>query len=340
MGRLERLLAALALLLAAPSLACASAHVYWRLNVTVDQSCFAGGNHFANIDDVFFYDVNGNNIATTGGTASDSGNLASSAANAFDNNGGTLDSIDTNGLYGVGGHPTTVFLEYAFSSAKDPGWIKVNGTLNGGGFGCVDGQGFNTFTAQYSDDNASWTTAHTTTNFRNLDYSPVGYTGVNGTAHRYWSFLQINAKLTNEPDAAEIEFHATPGGSDLSSCTTISSSDLGGFPKTNAHDSNTGTFWVSNTTTRFTSYIGCDYGTAKTVNEFKLRVRNDSFATNEGTRDGMVRYSDDGSTWTTQWVVTDQASWSAGEVRTFANDGYSASNGPANGSMLLLGVGH
>ena len=83
----------------------------------------------------------------------------------------------------------------------------------------------------------------------------------------------------------------------------ISSSDLGGLPKGNAFDNNTGTLWAcgeSGVGIPEVSYIGQNFGVVRFIRRFTIR-QNDS---GNRVKDVYLDYSDNGSDWTTLQTIT------------------------------------
>lgn len=93
-------------------------------------------------------------------------------------------------------------------------------------------------------------------------------------------------------------------GSDITtSGQAISSSDLGGYPKGNAFDKNTGTLWACNDYYLIgiaeNAYIGQDFGTSRGIRRFTIRQDDAS----NRVKDAYWEYSDNGSDWTTLQTI-------------------------------------
>ncbi len=83
--------------------------------------------------------------------------------------------------------------------------------------------------------------------------------------------------------------------------TAISSGYTGGYPDSNAFDGNTGTIFVSDTTTG--AYIGKHYSTPQSINQIDYYT----YGTNPADRTPSsvtVKYSDDGVSWSSEGVYT------------------------------------
>lgn len=293
---------------------------YARVKITNDNNQFSGGNYFTNIRELKFYDGDSKPIATTGGTAIESGHFSSNtAANAFDNNITTLWSGDTNGLHGVGGHPTTVYLGYQFATPQAVAFAQIDGHNVAGPIG---------FDFEVSNDGSSWTLiagiASTYTTGAGWPIGATAFGRADDPAFRYLRLRWYRSHTTQLPDAAEVEFRATLGGSNVATGgTAYSTGDLGPtWAKATAFDGNTATFWVSATGISMGDMaIGYDLGSGNSsaCNQVRLTIRNDGFGPQEAPKECCVEGSSNGTDWTTLYALTGIAAWSAGEARNLSN---------------------
>lgn len=121
-------------------------------------------------------------------------------------------------------------------------------------------------------------------------------------AHRYWRLRILTiAGATSYACVNEFQMRETVSGSDVTgSGTAIASSELGGNVAANAFDNNNTTYWESTSTAWVSDYrefwIGYDFGSGNDKNIEEIVVRSTAFAT-EAPSQGVLEYSDDGSTW-------------------------------------------
>jgi hypothetical protein len=145
-------------------------------------------------------------------------------------------------------------------------------------------------------------------------------------AHRYWRLIAsaVNGG-TNNMVCAEMELRATPGGADQASGgTALSSGITGGSPASNAFDNNATTNWVSNTALQ-PWWLGYDFGSAVSVQQVAWQARSTRFDFCPITFN--VQYSDDSSSWTTQWSGT--WTWSSnGQINISTDPAATASARP------------
>lgn len=168
---------------------------------------------------------------------------------------------------------------------------------------------------QWSDDNVTWTTLFTTADqtgwavneqrlFVAPSYAPT-YTGSPHGAHRYWRIHCARANSGGGTFAlAEVEFRATPGGSDLTGSGTPSAHSEFSPPTydaAKAFDNNNATLWSANGGTS-NGWLKYDFGSggAVSVAEVMIRARNDS-SFSQTPRYGQIEFSDDNANWSTAW---------------------------------------
>lgn len=141
-------------------------------------------------------------------------------------------------------------------------------------------------------------------------------------AHRYWR-VRVSADPQNagNTSCAELALLESIGGSNTIGSGTIgSSSDFSGFPKGNAVDGNTSTFWAANNS--YPTYLSYDFGSGVTKDIVAVEWTNRSDSNIQVPQRGDVQYSDDGSTWTTAWEYNTRATTNnvpAGVVQKFSD---------------------
>jgi len=158
------------------------------------------------------------------------------------------------------------------------------------------------------------------------------------TAARYWRIQQTTNQANGSNtiiSCSEIDWYETPGGAILNSGgTPIRSSALEpSFEASFAYDNNNSTFWASGVEYG-RAWLGYDFGSPVTVNEFLYRNRSGSaFGAEEAMTSGVVASSDDGATWTDRWHLTSPGTWpSGGEIRTFTNPYLNITRMPVGGT--------
>jgi hypothetical protein len=180
---------------------------------------------------------------------------------------------------------------------------------------------------EYSDDGSTWTTLfrrYTLSGWGN--YTTEVYTvpspiPLGANPHRYWR-IEVLSSYSNPSGASELEFAYEPGGINLShilSFTWSWSSNYGGYPPSQLFDY---VFPPADNQFLFNSDVGTidlDCDAEFTLSQITWYARQGFPSQSPAT--GRVRYSDDGSTWTTAWTFS-FGSWSAGEGKTVYDPGY------------------
>ena len=140
---------------------------------------------------------------------------------------------------------------------------------------------------------------------------------------RYWRVWPLDVEsVSDRPGVSELQFRATPGGSNVATGGTALSGG-GGFPA-NAFDGNPGTEW--NATGEIgTAWIGYDVGAGNTiaVNEVYMRAYSTASRTPSSFR---LEYSDDGSTWVELMTKSATHPWAASSFMVFTNTGLTSEN--------------
>jgi len=127
-------------------------------------------------------------------------------------------------------------------------------------------------------------------------------------AHRYWRVLMPIGVLGGPGreycTVAEMRMATTVGGANVcTGGTGIAGNTLGAYSASNAFDGNTGTFYSSNSGSANTvnNYIGYDFGSGN--DKAIVDVFLDAYSTfgNDLPGWGIAQYSDDGSSWTSDF---------------------------------------
>ena len=131
--------------------------------------------------------------------------------------------------------------------------------------------------------------------------------GAAAGAHRYWR-LYITSTAAVYISMAEIELRSAAGGTDLTGSGTASASawetDVAGLTPDKAVDDSTATKWATYPAT-YPQWWSYDFGSgaAHAIIELRITPRQDGSHAETPT-DFLVQYSDNGSTWTTQRIIT------------------------------------
>lgn len=145
-----------------------------------------------------------------------------------------------------------------------------------------------------------------------------GTSSSGGTSYRYWKF-QVNSSNGGVVygSVAEIELRGSIGGSDLSSPSSVVTTDAGsypGYPTSNVVDNNLSTFWITSENPAFPYQITVDLGSQLNVVEVAFAPQNTVIAPSSLSIYG----SNDGSTFTLVRTFTGLTSgWSDLVLRSF-----------------------
>lgn len=137
-------------------------------------------------------------------------------------------------------------------------------------------------------------------------------------AHAYWRLnISANNGSPNNVTIAEMQYRTTVGGSNVATGgTPTATSNLSGYPPSQAFDRNASTFWVSNTGP--TAYLAYHFTSAVAIVEYTMAARNDNATYLTDTpKSWTLDFPDDGTNWTTLATVAGQTGWGLGEMRTF-----------------------
>jgi hypothetical protein len=190
---------------------------------------------------------------------------------------------------------------------------------------------------QFSDDNSTWTTYWSISNFTSwaskYDFykfyksAPGAYTGNPYGAHRYWRGHALWSQDTSFTSCAELAFRATPGGSAIScsGSNATASTSFGGNLPANAFDGNLATQWINNVGYNI-SWLAMDFTTTVTVSE--IAWTTEAASPQRGPQYGYLQFSDDNLSWATtadtaaHILINNQTSWTSNQQRVFTDPMY------------------
>lgn len=297
-------------------------HRYWRVFVTTN-----GGAANIAVVELEMYTARFGANRCAGGTASASSAVSGlSASEAFDNS-----------LRDSGTNTTTQDLWAATSGSNE--WLAYDFGA-GNAYQIVElgmwgrqsvnvNQMPTAFRVEYSDDASTWKTAWSVSGqtwsaneFKRFTHplaaARVG-TGSPFGSHVYWRLESpTTSNGASVTSIAEAEMRATPGGSDqCTGGTATASSTFSTQVASLGFDNSGATYWASN---ELYGWLRYQFASAVSVAEVTMTSRNDaSWAQIPGVIG--VRYSDDGTTWTTAFRGAG-ASWAQGVTRTFTDPNY------------------
>jgi hypothetical protein len=141
---------------------------------------------------------------------------------------------------------------------------------------------------------------------------------------RYWRirvYDNYSGGSTAAISAAEIEMRASAGGPDQCVGGTPAVSSTSEGSAANIFDNDGATRWVSVNANYGTHWISYDFGSPVSVVEISYSKRPDTFGRNEAITYADVQYSDNNSTWSTDWTIFTLSTWGTGaETRVFNKD--------------------
>jgi|GEM_PF-5694311 len=162
------------------------------------------------------------------------------------------------------------------------------------------------------------------------DVTTLSCTVSNGAAsetailgHRYWRIYVTAINGGAACGISEIEMmRKTSQGNECGSGTASASTEWSGSDA--AAEAFNGTFgsgsdaWASQNGAAMPQWIRYDFGsgTSPDITSVNIHARG-SVDTGQAPKDFSIQWSDDGSSWTTAWSVTNSTGWSAFERRTF-----------------------
>lgn len=152
--------------------------------------------------------------------------------------------------------------------------------------------------------------------------------GLKGTSPQFWRMITLLSNATgNNASVQELEMRTATGGTNLAlNATSYAVSNYTGYLPSLAFDGNTTLAtapecYAGNGTTDLYPVLGVMLPAPAVINELKLCARH--VTPSQSPKTFLVQSSSDSTngfdgTWTNEWMVKDQTSWSAGEIRTFA----------------------
>lgn len=285
-----------------------AAHRYWRIYITEKS----GAATFSAIEELELRSSAGGADVTGSGTASANNSSGGAAANAVDN--------DTGTIWATGAGALPHWWAYDFGAGNDQDIVEVSITSRSSTAGSAPGA----FQLQYSDDGSTWTTRL----FCNVEgVWPVSTTHVFNTdgVGRYWRLLVTAVASGDDTGAAEIEMFTVSGGADQ--CTGGTPSALTAEPTdpaANAFDDNAATAWLSGLPGVVPQWIRYDFGSGVTKDIVEVSITAPaSNAAALGPIDFHVQWaeSSDVVAWMTKFSVSGAAGWANGEKRYYDASG-------------------
>lgn len=292
-------------------------HEFWRINITNNQ----GDANFTQLFEVELYEDYDHEDVTTGATTNQSSFFASGTLNAAK----TIDrtSWDDGSLWvTASGSAEPSWVSYQLTSPKNISEVMLRQpTAN-------RTRAPESFDVQFSDDGSAWTTKWSVSGeaswadrearfYRDPAYSPT-YTGSPYGAHQYWAILCYQNESTAAIEMAEIEFRATPSGADQATGGTSGGLLVSGGTHSNAFDNDNGTNVASSVTTA----MQVSYNFGSPVNVAEVAITAPSTNPTRAPSRFAIRYSDNGTTWSTAWDVLSSTSWTSNEQRVFTDPDY------------------
>lgn len=146
-----------------------------------------------------------------------------------------------------------------------------------------------------------------------------------GDEHLYWRILITETRTGDSflATIAEVEMRATAGGADLCSGGTASaSSQEATYPASKAFDNLTGVedIWVSGSGQPSPQWLQYQFAAPVEINEVLIRAASTTSRAERAPRSFKIQWSDDGTTWTDKWAVTDTSAWAINESRVYSVD--------------------
>lgn len=298
-------------------------HQHWRINILSNN-----GDAFVGVTELEFRgEAFGPNLAV-GGTASASSSAGGfPASDAFDSS--LMDHSGGNDAWATNG-TSTGWLAYDFGTPVDVNEIVVYNR----GDGTYAAQSPQDFYIESSDDGSTWVTEWSVTgqtgwgHVEGRIFTRPGhtrsYSGSPYGSHVHWQvFCRFyDGGAGSNVSASEIEFRDAAGADQATGGTaTASSSFSGSFLPANAFADDGGTtFWASGGEGG-QAHIEYEFAAPVEVKAVAWRTRTDSDPT-QAVHDYSIRYSDDGTHWSTAWFGTTSSGWSLGENRVFTDPNY------------------
>lgn len=290
-------------------------HRYWRVYITQN----AGHSTTTEVQEIEFRGSVGGSDLTGSGTPISGGSGSTEAGTtvlaAFDN---------TTNIWGRTS-PTNTWIGYDFGAPVSVAELAITSATSS----------FTTapqsFSLDWSDDNASWTTADTFTAYGWLFGQTRTYPEAAPATgfHRFWRLFVTSTVGGTQTQIVEMEFRATPGGADqtasvgsnngtASGRVVFSAEAIGNYAYL-AYDgvlTTSGGWFVSSGANQYNGFV---FPSPVAVQEVTILGSSN---TNRSPSALKIEYSDDadkigGGTWTAAKTVTG-LTWTAGETKTFS----------------------
>lgn len=301
-----------------------SPHRYWRLLMIRGISA---GNGYTQINELQLRESSGGPSVATGGTASSSTQYGGQvASNAFDGNTSTYWESASVGSSGDLPPARGTWLKYDLGSGNAKLITEVSILVSA----YVD-EGPLDFLIQYSDDDTNWTSKG---RFRAaLPWVPgtpqvFALSRPEVTGRRYWRLYSIDSQAGSYTTVREIVLNEYAGGPDRAfPAYTSCDGSFTGYQSWKATDQDAATAWGTPTGSPHPHWWQVDHseGYGFQCDTYSLTCHDNP---GEMVKDWELQFSDNGSTWTTAHSVTGEASWTAGETRTYTTTNNGGSGGP------------
>lgn len=150
--------------------------------------------------------------------------------------------------------------------------------------------------------------------------------GGGGTGSRYWRmYFTGSTSQVRFMGAGQVDMAESVGGvSVIGAGTPSASSERGSFYEAqDSFNGSTGDHWNSASDLQVPSWLQYDFGLGVEVDINEIAVTG-ALGSGENLSmfaGALVQSSDDGTTWTTRWVIEPQAVWAESEARTFDSTG-------------------
>ncbi len=282
---------------------------YWRLYAAAVGPHTSSNSYYLSFGEVELRGtVGGANLATT------TGNMTASSTFPDTTPGALIDGSVTvpAGRWVTNSESMPHWWRYDFGSATEirEVMLRVANEADGASRSPTE------WVIQGSTDDSTWVTVqrYTQTSWtQNAQYTFTVPTGL-PSARASYRYYRLTASTVGNGGGflsfAEIEIRGVVGGANLATTGANISADSsfsGSFLPANMLDSNTGTRWAS-TGTAPPHWWQYDFGSATTVDEYKLVPNNPGIDPTDIPTAWVFAGSDDGSTWTTLDTRT-QSTW-------------------------------
>lgn len=298
-----------------------TAHRHWRIRI-IDASGENSTNYYASMATLQMFEGAG-----AGDVASSAAAIGSSSATAANANDADL-ATNWSPVNGADPPPFgNMYWRADFGSGTTRliKAIAITASLTDPGAAPVE------FRVEWSDDALTWSEQWRVTgqlNWREGEtrlFTDPGYTytGSFWGAHAYWRLLatERTSGTSGVFSAAELQYRATPGGSNQATGGTpaASSQYTSSYPASKAHDGSLSTKWVSQSGS--TAWIQYHFTSAVSLSEVRWTARNDGYP-QESPVAGVVLYSDNGTTWRAAYTLKKATAWTNGEAFNFTDPAY------------------